>query len=124
MKNLFYLLILALPICLGACSDDDEKGINSQIVGSWYIGGINYYDEITFYDNGTVKSSSKYKGEEPYYDKGNYRVEIEQTDEAGEKGVVYIEWPDEQCICDYSVIGNELVWQMRGEEGYTSWSRK
>lgn len=126
MKKLFYLLLLALPVFITSCSNDEDKdtGISSFIIGSWYISSKYSYDEITFYDNGIVKSVCSYGDNNTFYDNGSFRVEITQTDDSGEKGVVYIKWAEEECVCDYFVIENELVWQMRGEESTSYWKRK
>ena len=104
MKKFLYLMLTITSfICLASCSeDDDNNNINSLIVGVWIHENsyLNTSEEITFYKDSDVKSISKF-GED-----------------------LYISWDEEDCICDYAIIDNELVWQMRGEEGPTVWKRK
>lgn len=111
---------------MASCSeDDDNNNINSLIVGVWIHENsyLNTSEEITFYKDSDVKSISKF-GEDVYKEEGEYSIEIIDNEDADEKGILYISWDEEDCICDYAIIDNELVWQMRGEEGPTVWKRK
>ena len=121
------MLTIASFICLASCSKDENKSnnINSLIVGHWIHENIylSTSDEISFYKNGDVKSISKFK-EDVYKEEGEYSIEIITDEDADEKGILFLSWGKEDCICDYFIIDNELIWQMRGEEGLTIWKRK
>ena len=126
MKKFLYLMLTITSfICLASCSEDDDNNINSLIVGVWIHENsyLNTSEEITFYKDSDVKSISKF-GEDVYKEEGEYSIEIIDNEDADEKGILYISWDEEDCICDYAIIDNELVWQMRGEEGPTVWKRK
>lgn len=73
MKTLFkyffvILSMMAMTIGFSACSNDDEGGSSSSIVGTWAYeedyDGEYYYEEITFKANGTLIVEC----EESYYD--------------------------------------------------------
>lgn len=104
-------MLLALPIFITSCSDD-ESGINSMIIGSWYhdnFGGNNERKIITFYDNGTFTVSMHGPHGNLIVDKGLYRLDMIELDGIEERGVIYTQSGDEWTDNDFLEVRNYRV---------------
>lgn len=106
-------MLLALPIFITSCSDD-ESGINSMIIGSWYQESSPGYKMVTtYYDNGTYVMTVHTSHGSYTCEQGLYRLEQVEPDGTAEHGVIYIHpgtdgWDDDQVITgkNYQIIEN------------------
>lgn len=116
LKYLFVMMsMLTTTISFVGCSDEENEGLSSSIVGTWiyeedYGDDEYYYEEVTFKSNGTFIV----KWEEYYYD--DYDSDTERGTYEIDGDELIVDFDDEISIVTIvSITSSKLV--LEDEEG-------
>lgn len=108
--KLFLLLFVVAvsAFCLTSCKDDDDKGGDSSIVGTWeWEESENGYDRYIFNADGSYKNIMEEYGKGTWTEFGTYTYD-------GRKLTLKTSDGDVDTF-DVIVSGNEMIWYVEGE---------